>query len=153
MKNKHTFYWIAFLLIFAASKAQTRNPIFNENLAKELQADAYGMKMYTLVLLSTGTNQDTTEARNHAFKSHMKNIDALVETGKLILAGPVGKNDAALRGIFILNTTDVGEAKSFLAGDDAIQQAYLSAQYIPYYGSAALATYLPTHDQIWKEKP
>ncbi len=133
--------------------AQQQNPNYDAKLADKLGADAYGMKMYTLVLLTTGINKDESDLRKNAFATHMQNMNNLTEEGKLILAGPFGKNDSNYRGIFILNTTSVEEAKQFLAADLAIQNEYLNAEYIPYYGSAALFTYLKTHDKIWKLKP
>ena len=152
--NSLKVYVFTLVVLFAIQlTAQKTNPNYNSELAKELDADAYGMKMYTLVLLHSGKNTDTTETRSLAFASYMKNINRLVENEKLVVAGPVGENDSDLRGIFILSTTNLDEAKSLLKNDVAIQQNYLSAQYFPYYGSATLPNYLKAHDLIWKEKP
>lgn len=150
--TKHLFFLFTLAICFSLT-AQKTNPNFNEELSKTLNADSYGMKMYTMVLLYSGSNTDTTETRNNAFASHMKNINHLLEIDKLVVSGPVGANESGLRGIFVLNTEDIEEAKKLLAGDEAIQKQYLKAQYLPYYGSAALPMYLETHDKIWKEKP
>lgn len=149
---KFLFFFILFGNLLVVS-AQEENPNYNAELALQLEADDYGMKMYTMVLLSSGENEDDSEQRNRAFATHMLNINALSDEGKLVLAGPFGKNDKDFRGIFILNTTDVTEAKSFLEADLAKQQDYLKAEYIPYYGSAALISHLEVHDKIWKKQP
>jgi len=45
----------ALLVCFAAAHAQSDNPKFDQALATKLGADDYGMKMYVLVMLKTGT--------------------------------------------------------------------------------------------------
>lgn len=70
------------------------NPQFDEALARKLGADDYGMKTYTWVILKTGPNTSTDRERiNTAFRGHLANINQLVEAGKLVVAGPLMKND------------------------------------------------------------
>ena len=83
----------------------------------------------------------------------MDNINLLVEKGKLIVAGPLGKNDQTYRGIFILNVTTFDEAKSLLQNDTAIKEGLLDFDLFKWYGSAALPDYLESSDKIWKVKP
>lgn len=53
-------------------------------------------------MLKTGENKTTDkELVNESFRGHLSNINRLVEEGKLIVAGPLGKNDQQYRGIFI----------------------------------------------------
>ncbi|GGE32822.1 YciI family protein [Psychroflexus planctonicus] len=153
MKTIKLLFVSIFIVNTSVLIAQDENEKYDAELAKQYEADEYGMKMYTLVLLTSGENEDDSEKRNVAFAAHMQNINALSEEGKLVLAGPFGKNDKDFRGIFILNTTDVAEAKSLLEADLAIQQKYLKAEYIPYYGSAALISHLEVHGKIWKTQP
>ena len=153
MRTIKLFLYLTLFAVTLVVSAQEDNLNYDAELAKQYKADAYGMKMYTMVLLFSGENQDDSELRNQAFTAHMQNINSLSDEGKLVLAGPFGKNDKDLRGIFILNTTDEAEAKAFLEGDLAIQQNYLRAEYLPYYGSAALISHLEVHDQIWKTQP
>lgn len=140
------------LILNIASMAQ--NPNYDSTLAKSLGADDYGMKGYTLVMLKTGSNTTTDrEFINKCFTGHMSNINRLVELGKLIVAGPLGKNDKTYRGIFILNTTDLKEAEEMLQSDPAIKEKLLDAELYNWYGSAALPVYLDVSDKIWKMKP
>ncbi len=83
----------------------------------------------------------------------MANISQLVEQGEMIIAGPLGKNAQAYRGIFVLNTSDTLKAQELLRGDPAINEGLLHADLYPWYGSAALSEYLPAADKIWKLKP
>jgi uncharacterized protein YciI len=144
------FFSLLTLLCFG----QNTNPIYDESLAKKLGADDYGMKPYVLVMLKTGENITASEEEtNLAFRGHMENIGKLVKEGKLIVAGPLGKNDKSYRGIFIFDVPTIGEAQELVATDPAIKAKLLDAELYPWYGSAALAEYLPASEKIWKIEP
>ena len=144
---------VLFFIILAAS-AQTTNPNYDETLAKSLNADDYGMKSYVLAILKTGENKTATkEESNKAFTGHMENIRKLVKEGKLIVAGPLGKNDKTYRGIFIFDVPTIEEATKLVNTDPAIKAKLLSVDLYEWYGSAALAEYLPVSDKIWKIEP
>ena len=148
---------IAILIILISGlsiSAQTTNPNYDETLAKKLGADEYGMKQYVLVMLKTGENKTSDKAQTDSlFAGHMNNIRRLVDAGKLIVAGPLGKNDKTYRGIFILNVKTLEEANELLLTDPAIKGKLLAAETYIWYGSAALAEYLPASDKIWKIEP
>ncbi len=127
------------------------NPNYDEALAKKLGGDDNGMKMYVLVILKTGTNTTATKAEtDSAFAGHMANMGKLVKENKLIVAGPLGKNDKTYRGIFILNTKSLDEAKEILATDPAYKAKLLDAEIMNWYGSSALAEYLPASTKVRK---
>ncbi len=124
---------------------------YNDSLAQALGADDYGMKSYILVLLKTGTNTSTDKALiDSCFSGHMKNIGDLVDQGKMIVAGPLGRNEKTYRGIFILDVTSTQEAEALLQTDPAIHAKFLEPELYNWYGSAALPTYLQSSDKIWK---
>lgn len=136
---------------FATAQDKKINPNYDAELAKRYEADDYGMKMYVLVILKTGTNTTATKAQTDSlFAGHMANMEKLVKLNKLIVAGPLGKNDKTYRGIFILNTKSVDEAKEILATDPAYQAKLLDAEIINWYGSAALAEYLKASEKVGK---
>lgn len=145
---------LTFLITFIISaNAQEKKPkaAYDEVLAKKLGADNYGMKMYFLVMLKSGTNTTETKAKTDSlFAGHMANMGKMVEMQKLVVAGPMGKNDKNYRGIFILNTKSIEEAKQLLESDPAIKAKLLEPELYNWYGSAALAEYLPFHDKIQK---
>ncbi|WP_199856322.1 YciI family protein [Lunatibacter salilacus] len=153
---KRVVFLVALLMSASRPEAycQTTNPNYDAELAEELGADDYGMKPYLLVLLKTGENKSTDqEFISRSFSGHMANINRLVEEGKLVIAGPLGKNEQAYRGIFILTETDHTRARILLDRDPAIKEGLLVAELYDWYGSAALGAYLKESDKIWKIKP
>lgn len=146
---------LAFGQINSDKDTLTSNPNYNKALADKLGGDDYGMKSYFLVILKTGTNTTADqELINISFRGHMDNINRLVKEGKLIVAGPLGKNENNYRGIFILNNLkSIEEAKELLQTDLAIKNGLLDYEIFNWYGSAALPEYLPFSDKVWKLKP
>ena len=144
-----------FILIGLEIQAQDQkiNPIYNKGLADSLGADEYGMKSYVFVILKTGNDTITNkEIRSSLFKGHMDNINSLAKEGLLYVAGPFEKNNLEYRGLFILNVKTVAEAKRLCDSDPAIKAGIFEVILLPWYGSAALGTYLEVADQISKFK-
>lgn len=134
-------------------KAQEPKPQYNKALADSLGADEYGMKMYYLVLLKTGPEQIADKEKvKQLFAGHMENIGRLAQAGKLVVAGPMGKNDKQYRGIFILAVKTRKEAEDLLTTDPAVKSGLLAVELYEWYGSAALPVYLDVHKQIEKTK-
>jgi len=130
------------------------NVNFDPELARTLEADDYGMKRFTLVLLKTGPSKVEDQAFiQQCFRGHLDNINRLVDQGKLIVAGPLSPNERTYRGIFILTETDMDQAKILLQSDPAIAEGLLDYELFLWYGSAALPVYLDYSDKIWKTKP
>jgi len=142
---------IAYFISFHAI-AQTNTSVYDKALADSLGADEYGMKMYVLVMLKTGTNQTADKATTDSlFNGHMQNIGRLVSMKKLVVAGPLQKNEKNYRGIFILDVKSLEEAKSLTDTDPAIKAKLLDADMFLWYGSAALPKYLPYHEKVQKQ--
>lgn len=152
---KKYFLLIAFFqALILTSVAQENNPNYDAVLAEKLGGDDYGMKGYILVILKTGSNTSTDSLkRDSCFRGHLANIMRLAKADKLVLAGPLGKNDSNYRGIFILNVGTKSDAEALLATDPAIAEGYLAFDMYKWYGSAALPEYLKADDKIWKKKP
>jgi len=128
-------------------------PDYDAKLAKELGADDYGMKSYMFVILKTGSNPNASDNAfvNECFAGHLSNIKRLAKEKKLVLAGPLGKNEKTYRGLFILNVTTKEEAQELLQSDPAIAADFLAPEIYPWYGSAALPEYLSVSEKIWKK--
>lgn len=140
-------------IIHFTAHAQGDNPQYNARLADSLGGDERGMKMYVLVILKTGTYKtEDKKITDSLFKGHMDNIGRLVAAGKLVVAGPLGKNSLTYRGIFIFNVKTVAEAQALLITDPAVHSKLLDAEIIEWYGSAALPMYLPYHDKVQQKK-
>lgn len=144
---------ILMLVYFFQANAQTENPNYDSKLAESLGGDEYGMKMYVLAILKTGSNNTAgKEKLNELFRGHMDNITRLAKEGKLIVAGPLSKNDKNYRGIFILNVKTIEEANQLLNTDPAIKEKVFDVETFQWYGSAALPEYLKIHEKIEKKK-
>jgi len=151
---KKTLILCCTIFISCSISAQPATITYNAALADSLGADEYGMKSYTFVILKTGSQTEPdNDKRNALFRGHLDNIGKLVEAGKMVIAGPLGKNDLSYRGIFVLNTSDVEEAKTLLASDPAIAAGLLDYEVMNWYGSAALPAYIETHRKIEKQQP
>ena len=134
--------------------AEKTNPNYDAKLAAKYGGDEYGMKSFVFVILKTGSNKTEDKAMiSELFNGHMANIDRLVAEKKLIVAGPMGKNDKSYRGIFILDVATIEEAEALMQTDPAIKAQLLATELYPWYGSAALAAYLDASDKIWQKSP
>jgi uncharacterized protein YciI len=142
---------LVFILFLNDSFSQKTNPNYDQELATKLGADDYGMKNFVFVILKTGTNESTDQVlRDSCFTGHMNNITRLVKEKKLIVAGPMVKNEKSYRGIFILDVPTVEEARILLETDPAIKAKFLEPELYGWYGSAALSEYLEASDKVWK---
>lgn len=155
--NSLTNTLVLALFVYAipiAAIAQQQGDTYNKELADSLGADSYGMKSYYFVILKTGpTPMNDKAAVDSTFRGHLANIRRLAESGKLVVAGPLGKNDKSYRGIFIFNTGTLEETRDLLQSDPAIKAGFLATEIYPWYGSAALPTYMEVHKKIAKENP
>jgi len=130
--------------------AQT-NVTYDSVLAKKLGGNANGMKNYVMVILTTGTADiKDKKITDSLFTGHMNNIGLMAKEGKLAVAGPFGKNDLGYRGIFILNTNDIDEARAMVAKDPAVNAGLLGAVYLKWFGSASLMETPEIHNRITK---
>ena len=149
---KNAFFFLPIVMFVFSGFSQ--NPNYYQELATKLVADDYGMKSYTFVILKTGPNNSTDKAFvDSCFRGHFENMNRMVKNGKLIVAGPMAKNEKTYRGIFILDTPDSTEVNDWLNADPSIKEGLLEAEIYGWYGSAALREYLDASDKIWKQKP
>ena len=144
------------LLIAATALGQDKPaviapPPFDAALAARLGADERGMKSYVFVLLKTGPKADIPkDERAKMFEGHMTNMGRMAAEGKLVMAGPMVKNDHHYEGIFIFNVKTVREAEALLATDPAVAGGALAFEAYGWYGSAAVQETLAIHARIDK---
>lgn len=144
----------AILCAFNGFSQETLSAKYDAGLAKELNADEYGMRNYILCILKTGAVQLADQAQtDKLFRGHLDNIEKMASSGQLVVAGPLKKNEKDYRGIFILNVKTTEEAMALLKNDPAISEGLLTPELYSWYGSAALPKYLPYHEKIQKKKP
>ncbi|WDI30781.1 YciI family protein [Hyphococcus flavus] len=137
---------------FSTAYAGDENDKYDAALAEELGADDYGMRSYIFVMLRTGpADAEITDAerRNELFAGHFANIRNLAEEGKLVLAGPLS-NGTNERGLYVLNVETIEDAQALMENDPTIVAGVFTAEYINFYGSAALMKLNDIHAKIQK---
>ena len=142
--------------IFASDEANKpqSNPKYNDVLAKKLGGDAYGMKSYVLVILTTGPNDEKItdkQERGKLFSGHFANMSRLAKESKLVLAGPL-MEDKPKRGLLILNVKTLQEAEALVKTDPAVKAGVFNYEMTKYYGSAALMQISEIHETIQHKK-
>lgn len=138
----------------AAARAQSVNPQYDSTLAARLGANDFGLKKYFFVLLRTGpAPAPEKRVSDSLFAGHFANMGRMVAAHKLVVAGPIVRDDRQVRGIFIIDAADRAQLDSLLAGDPAIAAKLLTPDVYEWYGSAALPEYLPASDKVWKRSP
>ncbi len=130
-------------------------PVYDAALAAKLGGDDYGMRKYVLVLLKTGPKDAEIKdpERAELFAGHMQNIGRLADAGQLAVAGPFRKNDAGMRGLFILAVETVEEARALTDTDPAVHAGIFVVELTPWYGSASLMATPEIHKKIAKANP
>lgn len=124
---------------------------FDAALAVQLGADEYGMKSYIHVVLHTGPadSEITDEAERSAlFAGHFANMGKWADAGQLVLAGPFSDEGGTMRGLYIFNVPTVEDAMALVETDPTVEAGIFTAEYTPYYGSAALMQVNDIHTRI-----
>lgn len=137
------------------AQTTTDKPAYDAELAKKLGADERGMKNYVLVILKTGPKDATItgKEREEIFAGHMANIGRLADEGKLVVAGPFGKNDKGFRGLFIFDVDSVEDAQKLAETDPAVKAGIFVLDMTPWYASASLMAIPEIHKRIAKPEP
>lgn len=86
---------------------------------------APGERAMTLVLLKSGPNSGklAPDENQRAFAGHFSNMERLADERKLLVAGPFGqtRHDPTLRGLFVLDSAKLDEAREWAASDPTTQ--------------------------------
>ncbi|RMG21698.1 MAG: hypothetical protein D6730_17790 [Bacteroidetes bacterium] len=123
---------------------------YDSLLARQYGADQYGMKKYVMAFLKAGPNRDLDSAQAVELqRAHLKNIEHMAETGKLVLAGPF-LDEQEVRGIYIFDVASLAEAEALTRSDPAIQAGSLEMELREWYGSAALKAINDLHKKLTK---
>jgi uncharacterized protein YciI len=89
---------------------------------------------YVFAYLKTGPNSSShsPEQKKEIFAGHMANMKRLADERKLIIAGPFAKPaDPTWRGLFILDTSSVEEARALVATDPGVISGEFVTECIP----------------------
>ena len=101
---------------------------------------------YVLAVLKTGPRSAplSKDDSQRIFGGHMANMQRLARDGRLVMAGPYGKDksDAALRGVFVLATADLAEAKAWCETDPGFAEGVFRFELAAMTTTAALRAQL-----------
>ena len=103
---------------------------------------------------SAGLTRDSTTAYldvDVELVIHFNNIERLAEEGKLLVAGPfygIDRVPGSWRGLFVFNTADTAEARSWVHSDPAVQAGVFRVVLAPWYSSGALQAVNAIHGEL-----
>jgi uncharacterized protein YciI len=146
---KRTAAAVASTLLFLSAPVLAQAPAQTDaELAKSLGGNDNGMRPYVLVLLKTGPKPvPAGPERTKMFQGHFANMERLAGEKKLAVAGPLdGVN--GMRGLFVLATGDIEEAKALVATDPVIINGEMVAEYHKFYSTAGLMAVNDIHRRI-----
>lgn len=126
---------------------------YDAALAQRVGADERGMRRYVLVILRTGPQRvpDGPE-RDAMFAGHFANMERLSKEGKLVLAGPFGKDPDGWRGLYVFAVDGIDEARALAETDPVVVKGEMVPEYHPWYGSAALMLLPQWHARLQPPK-
>jgi uncharacterized protein YciI len=100
----------------------------------------------TLVLIKTGPRKEPLSKDDSAkvFAGHFANMERLAKEGRLLVAGPFGKQktDPALRGLFVFDTADRAVAQALAETDPGFQAGVFQFEYHGLQTGAPLREFL-----------
>ena len=116
-------------LIFAQGKLSSSQPPTKENTT----LDNADMKTYVMVFLMKGEkrNQSKKEAEEIQ-QNHLAHLTQMHQEGILLMAGPF-MDEQDIKGILVMNTSEIEQAKQVVENDPAIIAGRLKAVYHLWY--------------------
>jgi len=132
-------YRIIFICLLIASFG---SEAFSQREFKMQEGDTtYVMKRYVFMLLNEGPKRDQDSVTSAKIQEgHMKHLNEMAGTGKLVIAGPFEKGGKH-RGILIFDVDSISQAIRMESTDPAIVSGRLEMQAI--YWWAAKGSKLP----------
>jgi len=95
--------------------------------------EEHKLVQFQMAIMKRGPAWDSTKAedRNAIVQQHLKNVLALLTSGKLIIAGPFD-DSSDLAGIFIFRTASADEAKALVDTDPAVKAGFMIPEMRPW---------------------
>src|SRR5262245_34430628 len=104
------------------------------SLSSAQEKEEHKMVQFQMALLKMGPNWEATKEadRNSILKQHFESVMSLFDSGKVVLAGPMGDH-AGLAGILILRTTSTDEARTWVGADPAVKAGLFVSEVHPWW--------------------
>ncbi|MFN0121144.1 MAG: YciI family protein [Blastocatellia bacterium] len=125
---------------FFAQTDATRTNGTTEKTAVEGKPPAFDLDQFQFAILRRGPGRETLPAAEleKLQAGHMANIQQMARLGKLMAAGPLGKNDAGLAGIFIFKAASIAEARALAVDDPLLKSERLTIDFFTWMGPKGL---------------
>jgi uncharacterized protein YciI len=96
-------------------------------------AQEHKMVQFQMALMKKGPKWEATgeTERNQILHQHLRNVIALLQSGKAVAAGPFGEGSDVL-GIFILRAASTEEAKTWVDADPAVKAQLMVGEMHPW---------------------
>lgn len=102
--------------------------------AQQKEEPKLELVQFQMALLKKGPKWEGTaeQQRNQILQQHFANVMSLLDSGKAVVAGPLG-DDTDLAGIFILRASSAEEAKTWVESDPAVKAGLFTAEMHPWW--------------------
>ncbi len=87
---------------------------------------------FHMALLKHGPKYDAAGMSKDLLAAHIANVMSLLETGKAVIAGPLG-DDSDIAGIFVLRAKSAAEALEWTEADPAVKAGFFKAEMHPWW--------------------
>ena len=93
---------------------------------------AHKLIEFHMALLKHGPKYDAAGMSKDLQAAHIKNVMSLLESGKAVIAGPIG-DQGDLAGVFVLRAASKEEAREWAESDPAVQAGFFVAEMHPWW--------------------
>jgi uncharacterized protein YciI len=100
--------------------------------AQEKSEPQHKLIEFHMALLKRGPKYSTSGMPKDLQSEHVANVIALLESGKAIIAGPLGDN-GEIAGIFVFRAKSAEEARAWAESDPAVKAGFFSAEMHPWW--------------------
>ena len=108
--------------------------LFASTALAQAQEQQHKLVQFQMAILKKGPAWDSTkvEDRNSILQQHLKNVIALLDSGKAIIAGPFD-DSSDVAGLFIFRTASADEAKAWVNADPGVKAGLMVAEMHPWW--------------------
>lgn len=105
-----------------------------QDKTQDKQGPEYKLVEFHMALLKRGPNYTAEGLSKDLRSEHIANVMSLLESGKAIIAGPLG-DDSDIAGIFILRASSAEEARGWAEKDPAVKAGFFVAEMHPWWSA------------------
>jgi uncharacterized protein YciI len=120
------------LLVAAAMFCKIARVDLHNVYAQEKPQPEHKLIEFHMALLKHGPKYSAAGMPKDLRSEHMANVMSLFESGKAVIAGPLG-DDGDIAGIFVLRAKSADEARAWAESDPAVKAGFFVAEMHPWW--------------------